>query len=987
MANRFNFIQDLDQTDLYSSYRSNSIQECVNYIGDQNLHLTIICQNIRSIQKNFDNFVVFLSRLQFQPDLVILTECRLNDSTPLFSLQNYQIHYSTNYINQNDGIAILYKSELSIVIDEPPFVDANCVLIHIGKEFTICALYRSPSVYNIHNFCDSLEKVLQYHNNSNRVIVGDINIDIKIGTADKRTDQYLDLLSYYGYCPGHQLPTHDRNCLDHVMLNTKRDARTAICDSGITDHDTVMIGVSKNTPTAPPPSSDHVIKIDFPNLTKTIAEIDWSFIYEYQDTTEAVTRFSNTMSNKICAFSTTVQVRNSKAIRKPWITSGLLKCMLKRDKLHTEAKKEHNKENVIVQQKYKNYRNTCNNLIQNLKDAHEKKELDDASGNNKKIWTAVKKICNIKTKNAKCMDLLQIHSDPKQSLNHVNHFFSNIGEQLAQLTMSRINKTETELAAMIDSHSSGNLSGASFFVTPTDQVEVTKIISNLKENSAGGWDGITNKILKLSKQHLAAPIAFLCNLSISTGTVPAAMKIANICPIFKSGDKTIASNYRPISLLTSLSKILEKVMNIRLLKFLEKNALISENQYGFRNNRSTEDAVTDLTDFVVTKIDEGYKCTGVFLDLAKAFDTISRNILLKRMEELGIRGTPLKWFESYLTGRTQRVCINNTYSDSATVKYGVPQGSVLGPTLFIIYINKLCSTVLAKAKIYAYADDTALIFYDKTWNGVYEAVESGINLVSKWLNHNLLTLNVEKTKVLNFSVNTKTKCPNQLTVKLHSCANSPVTGCTCPGLERVDNIKYLGVYIDKHLTWCKQIDYVSSRVRKLIYIFKKMGRIANEKTLKMIYHSLCVSVISYCITTWGTAHKTHLIKLERAQRAILKVTYKKPIRYSTDDLYRETGLLRVRQLYIMAVSLRFHKHAPSLISISKRPHRNPKWDKPHCRLHFGNRCFLFMGPYIYAKLNNNFKILSLTRLKCKKLIHKFLSDMDYNKTENFLRVF
>lgn len=212
--------------------------------------------------------------------------------------------------------------------------------------------------------------------------------------------------------------------------------------------------------------------------------------------------------------------------------------------------------------------------------------------------------------------------------------------------------------------------------------------------------------------------------------MPDSLNVANITPIFKAGDPKVASNYRPISFLTSLSKIIEKVVNKRLLLFLDNQGLLSDNQYGFRNNRSTEDAVTNLTDFVTGKLDDSKRCIGVFMDLAKAVDTVSRPILLRKMETFGIRGSPLAWFNSYLSARKQRVKIDNYTSDFSEAKFGVLQGSVLGPTMFLVYINSLCTLNLEGAKIFAFAYDTVIVFYGDSWSEVSQTAQAGLGLVS-----------------------------------------------------------------------------------------------------------------------------------------------------------------------------------------------------------------------------------------------------------------
>lgn len=248
-----------------------------------------------------------------------------------------------------------------------------------------------------------------------------------------------------------------------------------------------------------------------------------------------------------------------------------------------------------------------------------------------------------------------------------------------------------------------------------------------------GHDFLSNDILKQIKYSIVGPVAYICNLSMSSGTFPSTLKMANVIPIFKTGEPHEPANYRPISLLSTLSKIIEKVVNVRLLKYLESKELLAANQYGFRSGKSTEDAVNDLVNFTVNKNSEKQKCVGVFLDFSKAFDTVSRPILLKKLEMLGVRGIPLDWFHSYLSDRKQRVCVGNYFSDYAEIKFGVPQGSVLGPTLFLTYINDLCSLKLRNARIFTFADDTSIIFYADSWNQVGQIAQEGLDKIGDWL--------------------------------------------------------------------------------------------------------------------------------------------------------------------------------------------------------------------------------------------------------------
>lgn len=316
----------------------------------------------------------------------------------------------------------------------------------------------------------------------------------------------------------------------------------------------------------------------------------------------------------------------------------------------------------------------------------------------------------------------------------------------------------------------------------TDVIEINKIVTSLKNTSSSGWDGITSIFLKKCLSVLVEPIMFICNTCLSTGVFPKVLKDSIVLPIFKTGEREKVTNYRPISLLPTLSKILEKVLNNRLVNFLEKHNLLSGNQFGFRSKRSTFDAIESLVTEITNNIDKQFKCVGVFLDLAKAFDTVSIPLLLCKLESIGIRGTPLELFRDYLSDRTQSVKIGDTLSSKQSLDFGVPQGSVLGPTLFLVYINSLCDSLIPNAKIITFADDTAIIFKGKTWNEVRESAENGMRIVIDWLNNNLLTLNLDKTKYIPFSIYKNSQPKSNFSIKAHSCSLVDSANCNCYSL-------------------------------------------------------------------------------------------------------------------------------------------------------------------------------------------------------------
>lgn len=437
-----------------------------------------------------------------------------------------------------------------------------------------------------------------------------------------------------------------------------------------------------------------------------------------------------------------------------------------------------------------------------------------------------------------------------------------------------------------------------------------------------------------------------------------------------------------------MSKLFEKIINKRLVHYLESNKYLSNNQFGFRKQKSTKDAVTALTNHIVDKLDKGDRCATVFLDLAKAFDTVSIPILLQKLSLLGVRGLSLKLFESYLTDRTQAVRIDSTTSEFMPISFGVPQGSVLGPTLFLIYINDLCEMELPNCKIVTFADDTAVIFHHKTWKEVETVANARLSVIADWLDINLLTLYINKSKFITFSINCTTQPPSdQIKLKIHSCGLSS-SACPCENLERVSQIRYLGVIVDKYLSWTDHINLTVKRVRRTVNILKTLKNIADRKTLSTVYYAFSHSLITYYIRAWGRAYKTHLLNLERAQRYVLKTMINKPRRYPTSKVYSESQILSVRKSYFKAIMLHLHRNpstcSSKLITKVNRRLKHKIFQIPSVRTCFAQRFSNYVGPLIYNKINKDVNFHRSNRFACTRNLQKYLLDLDYDQTENLL---
>ena len=331
----------------------------------------------------------------------------------------------------------------------------------------------------------------------------------------------------------------------------------------------------------------------------------------------------------------------------------------------------------------------------------------------------------------------------------------------------------------------------------------------------------------------------LINKSFADGEFPKVWKSAKVSALFKGGDKSQKDNYWPISILPTICKIIERSAHVQLCTYLEQDKLLSQSQFGFRQKRSTSTALVEFTDQILESMDKGRVTGAVFLDLRKAFDTVDHLILVNKLKSLGVAGKSLAWFRSYLSGRFQQTICNDAISPPAKITMGVPQGSILGPLLFLVYINGIQS-VLQHSKMTMFADDMAFYCHESCPNDLQSKLNADLAANTSWLNDNKLTLNVAKSTFMIIGSNSKLSQFNDIDLMANNSQ-----------LEKVTNFKYLGVTINQHLTWHDHIDQIQRKVSKRLEVLQRIKHLLTAYARKIYVTTMVIPILEYASIVWG----------------------------------------------------------------------------------------------------------------------------------------
>lgn len=642
---------------------------------------------------------------------------------------------------------------------------------------------------------------------------------------------------------------------------------------------------------------------------------NWSSVLEHANANEAYNEFINRF---VCIYAKHFPLQTitpSKKSKKPWVTREHLK-MIKTKNRHFHSFLRTRSEQTLKE--FKVLRNQLNSELRRAKSVYyEQLFADCARQRPDAAWKAINTILGRKNKSSLPDTLTHegCELSGKALADYLNNHFVNIAvrHDYPPGTTPQSNSTINTI-----------------YLQPTDEQEIYNTFMSLRNSKALDIENIQVIPIKYVLTLITSVLSYIFNLVLELGVFPDKMKCARVSVIFKGGDPNLATNYRPISVLPIFSKALEKIIFSRIAKFFDKENIITNAQFGFRKDRSTETALLTLKEDILHNIENNLFSLAVFIDFSKAFDCLDHNILLAKIQAYGVRGTCLALLRSYLSNRFQKVFVKNSSSSLLPIKNGVPQGSVLGPLLFNTYINDLVN-IDKTVKFVIYADDSTLVISGSNIDNLLIHCNEVLAKLSTWSKLNRLQINSSKTKVIIF------RAKNKL-VKLSHTINFE-----CQQIEVVDHHKILGVYFSSHLTWDTHVDHLRKTLSSITGVISRCRGILPPKIKLQIYHALFNSNLRYCSLVWCTTTKTNISKLLVLQKQIIRYIANIEQRETTKNAFKSFNIINVEKLYEFRLlhSVYFSSTAvvnllASLASLERRSinvetRNTDTWAVPHFR--------------------------------------------------------
>jgi len=836
-------------------------------------------QNIRSFNKNCDELLLFMNGLDVCIDVVILSETWFNEDN-CYDIPGYKSYHSYRKDRGGGGISIYVSAKLkSKIISDicviTPVAEFCGAAVSLSASVTINVIgfYRPPGNSTIEQFCNFYENSILSKFSPSQMIVAGGDANINLLSSDGTIDPYTDLMYSNCFLPCITLPTrvtsNTQTIIDHIWSNIISNVKSGVFENDITDHYTIFTCIldRRSVKTLVARKFRDCSEMNVSKLKERLSlSLAGFHIYDSIDIDLKTQIFLDVLYNvynECCPVKT--KLISISRLNKPWFDDDLRRLC---DMKHGLFRRY--KANEVSFSEYSYFKNKFTALLRRSKVNYFRDKFDRCKGNIRMTWRNINDVMG-RGKRADIDKIIQSgesFEDDYEIACRFNQYFSSVAGELRE--------------AIPDSDASplGFLGARSVDSLDFDHVTVSEVKTVIRAmpNKSGKIDSVPVFIFKKLEMVISPIICRLFNCSLIEKKFPSALKLAEVVPVHKSGSPYAVANYRPISILPVLSKIFEKIMRARLIEFLAEYNILCDHQFGFRAGRETSDAILEFLDHAYNSLDSKSYLISVFLDLSKAFDTLDHDILLSKLEHVEVRGVVLEWFSSYLSDRRQVVGVNGTCSSVKPMNTGVPQGSVLGPLLFLIYINdmSLCSKRL---HFIHFADDTTVFRTGNDIMNLMGEVNTEFRKVDDWLIANKLSLNLTKST---FMVISHSNIPSDLSLSVRN-----------HNLSRVNFAKFLGVLIDDRLTFKCQIGELSNKLSKSVGILYKLSHYVPPSTLKSLYFSLCHFLISYGITAWGSSASTHLSRVVSLQNRAVRTL---PMIGNVNN-FSSYNILKINDLY------------------------------------------------------------------------------------------
>ena len=882
-----------------------------NKISNQS-HLKIISLNIANLLAKLSSLKVFLQNISNEsnkPSIIAVTETHLNESKNhgynRLELQNllpgYKFFHEDRKNKRGGGVGIFIEDGLSDnaqlvsnnLFHDETFEGLTVKLPNLGSRpntsLIILTLYRQPNDSNTNQFLGLLEEWLaQFDRKSNElVITGDMNLDLLKYESHLATSSYLDLMASHGLSPGITRPTRIKHSsaslIDHLFTKHTNILSGILVSElagshGYTDHYPIF-GLLKTTrnmkPTELTITKKYFTTDGHRKRRDGLLQENWTHFYEQTDASKAY----QIMHDNYCQHyydaqtTRTFKASSNRVPKAPWMTNDILQKIRKRDRLSK------------IKERRKEYQMIRNEIVSDCRKAEKhyaQHKISENLNNIKNHWKVIKQIMG-KTNNK--LDFPSSFksngewiTDKTKNAMLMNKFYSSIGIETNQ-SVGKSKLSPEHFLCKFKPEQVECIDAAEF--TEQDVLEACK---QLNSKSSCDTYGLSQAVVIRDADIMAPMLSHLANCSIQTGTFPDQLKVARVIPVYKEkGEKFLYTNYRPISLLPAFSKILEKMVYNKLFHFLVRYQILFKSQFGFRKGHNTTHATLDFLKTIESALHDGEFAIGIFCDLSKAFDTLDHQILLKKISHYGIRGNWYLWLKSYLSNRRQYVDINGTRSEEENINVGVPQGSILGPLLFLLYINDLPAS-LNNMNAVMFADDTNLVGRHKNLNTLAKNANSDLESLSDYFKANKLKLNADKTKMV---------CFRKKGQKISEESQVLLDGVR---LSYDDSATFLGITLDSHLTWEQHCTNVANKASRSLGILNRIKNNLLKPSRKIIYDSLVSSHLTYGLEVWGACQAKFKKRLVTIQKRCVRVI--------DDSLWNAHSEPRMKRLKI----LKFEDH-------------------------------------------------------------------------------